>query len=388
MNREKRVDKAQLKVLFTVPFFAPGVARLPVVWDENIETACTDGQRILWNPKFFDRCTDPELVTVMCEEVGHCLFGHLWRAPADARTSSESWTKWNRACDQAVRWMMKEVSEQVTGRGLADPFPFPDKEQAEPQTCYRGFAEEQVYRMMPQSPPPGGGKSGQGQGKAFAEFSKPSADRAQQKRMKTEWESALMQSVAASKQRGNIPGCLKRYVDGLVSPEIPWWELVRNWLREQCNDDWNWSKPNVYFDESDFILPSLDSERMGAIVFATDTSGSIDAKALKRFQSEKQGCLDDLKPSRLLDIYCDCAITDEREYRPGETISRHAPGGGGTDFRPVFERCNRMETPPKCLVYLTDLHGAFPEAEPDYPVLWVVWSKEKAPFGHQVHIKQ
>jgi len=72
----------------------------------------------------------------------------------------------------------------------------------------------------------------------------------------------------------------------------------------------------------------------------------------------------------------------------GEQIGLTAPGGGGTDFRPVFEHTAKLDPPPKCLVYLTDLDGHFPAEAPDYPVVWVTWDQDaKAPFGETIRAR-
>lgn len=213
------------------------------------------------------------------------------------------------------------------------------------------------------------------------------ADPAVQKKLAHDWQNTLQQAVQMSKGRGDMPGGMGRFVDDLLNPKVPWWELVRNWLREQASDDWNWMKPNQYFGDCEFMLPSLDNDRMGPIVFATDTSGSIDQDCLKHFQTEKQNCLDDLKPAKLVDICCDSRIHQIKEYTQGDLIDRNAPGGGGTDFRPVFEHIAGMPEAPKCVVYLTDLDGSFPSEAPAYPVLWVTWDQTgKAPFGEVVRV--
>src|SRR6516165_10496118 len=137
----KRIEKAQLKVLFTVPFFGPGLMRLPVELDENVPTAFTNGVRIKFGTKFLDSLTDPRVVTVLCHEVRHCMLGHPWRAPMGV-----DWEQWNIATDHAVNLMLKEFSESVKAQNLADPFPFPDAADAycaDPQ--YSGLAEEIIY---------------------------------------------------------------------------------------------------------------------------------------------------------------------------------------------------------------------------------------------------
>jgi len=54
--------------------------------------------------------------------------------------------------------------------------------------------------------------------------------------------------------------------------------------------------------------------------------------------------------------------------------------GGGTDFRPLLKAME--EESPECVVYLTDMYGAFPEFPPDYPILWAsIYKDSVAPFG-------
>lgn len=390
-NRDKRLEKAQMRVLFTVPFFAPGVAKLPVKWDPAIDTACTDGEGIRWNPEFFDKLKDQELVTVLCHEVCHCLLGHIWRIPPGG-----DWDAWNQATDHAVNNMLKEFGEQVTAKRLADPFPFPDGQWCM-DPAFKGLSEEEIYSRIPKSNgsggnKPGKGKPGSGQGNKpgqgigqIGPNPKQVQDPAHAKKVKSDWDHTIMQCAQAAKGRGDLPGSMSQYIGEMLNPTVPWWELVRNWLREQCNDDWDFMKPNRLYSDSEFILPSLHSDRMGPIVFATDTSGSIDETIAAHFRTEKQNCLDDLRPSALVDIQCDTKIQKVEEYRPGDEISGEIHGRGGTSFCPVFEHVDKLPVAPKCVVYLTDLDGTFPDKEPDYPVLWVAYGGgTKAPFGEVV----
>lgn len=417
------MEDAQLKVVFQVPFFAAGVSKLPVVWDETIPTACTDGERIRYNPNWFDKWNDQEAVTVLCEEVGHCLLGHLWRAPEAC-----DWKLWNQACDQEVRNMMAEFAEKRKAKGLADPFPFPDPEKSTPNPVYRGMAAEIIYQILASQPKskqpgnqqqqqqggssqqkPGAGKpqpgkgagkpqpgkgppkpgAGDGEPEPFAEFEQPKKGDAQAeqkaKQQQNQWQSTLIQSLAAAKGQGHVPAGLKRFCDELINPKLPWWEILRSFLREQCNDDYCWTTPNPYYDDCEFILPAMESERMGTVIMAKDTSGSIDKRLLATFIAEEQNCLDDMRPDKIVDICCDSAIHRVKEYTQGDKVDGDAPGGGGTSFVPIFDYIEEHDIRPKCLVIFTDLDGAFPKREPDYPVLWVRYNtNKKAPFGETV----
>ena len=387
-TRNKRIERSQCRVIFTVPFFAPGVGKLPVVWDDSIDTACTEGKRIRWNPAFFDSLTDGQVLTVLVHETCHCLLGHMWRAPDGC-----DWGKWNIATDHCVNLMLKQFGADVMAKGLADPFPFPepaDSYCADPS--YAGMAEEAVYRALSDQPKGGngpgntGGKPSFGSMPSFGQIEQSKAGQSPDKKLAGEWANTLIQSAKLAQGQGNLPAELERLVGEMVHPQVPWWELLRSWLREQAEDDWDFMCPAPEYDATGFLMPSLKSERCGPIVFATDTSGSINGEMLARFQSEKQNCLETMRPKRLVDIYCDARIQAVYEYLPGADIAKTCPGGGGTDFRPVFRHVEEMGEPVKALVYLTDLDGTFPDSDPGLPVIWVTWSKGgKAPFGEVVY---
>ncbi len=394
--------------MFNAPFFAAGVARLPVIWDEtvmdgDIPTACTDGKVIRWNPKDFDNQADGGLVTTLCEEVCHCLFGHLWRFqgwPADASTI-------NQGCDHAVRLLMKEFSAIKLAQNKADPFVFPEPKDAyQPDPKFTGMSEEQIVRELMNRPrrPPGGGKSpGGGKGKAgaskvpqtgssahsmpsFGQFQVGLPGQTHDKALRNDWQNTLIQSVAAMKQRGDLPASIKRFVDELVSPRVPWPELLRSWLREQCAEDWDWRSPCLEMSDSGFILPSLKSERMGPVIFGSDWSGSTH-NLIGLFHSEKQSALDSLRPERLIDIGFDTKVAWEKEYFPGDTILPEVACGGGTCFKDFFRHCSELSPPPKCAVVLTDMDGTMPDEHPPFPVIWCSTEKNRsAPFGQVIYV--
>jgi len=421
MNRDKRVEKAQTGVVFRVPFFAPGVAKLSVVFGDGgpYGTACTNGERIDFKSEWFDKLTDGNVVTVECHEVCHELLGHRWRAPAEAVADDGLWKLWNQAADHEVNLMLKEWSAQVMASGKADPFPFPEPANAycaDPR--FSGQCAEQIYPVLrseqdsgngPGKHPLGQGGVGSGQGvsgyppngpgsnagqkpsphsmPAFGQFTPPKPNNpVSNNQTRNDWRVTLTQCVQIARGQETLPAGMERLVGKLLTPKVDWVDLLRSFLREQCADDWSWEKPNPYFDESGLMLPRLESEHMAGVVFAVDSSGSIDQDLLARFRSEQQAALDDLCPEFLLDIVCDARVHRVTEYRAGDHIKTDAPGGGGTDFRPIFEHCDGLQQAPKCLVILTDLWGTFPDKAPDWPVLWVVYgnSDPKAPFGEVV----
>lgn len=121
-------------------------------------------------------------------------------------------------------------------------------------------------------------------------------------------------------------------------------------------------------------------------MIGVDTSGSIGSTELEQFAGEISAISDEAKPERIHIVYCDAAVQAVQEFGASEPIELKPKGGGGTDFRPVFEWVDRNGIQPACLIYLTDLCcDSYPEP-PGYPVLWVTDSRRIAPFGETLCI--
>ncbi len=136
------------------------------------------------------------------------------------------------------------------------------------------------------------------------------------------------------------------------------------------------------------MLPSLHSAQLD-IVIALDTSGSIKSAEIEEFLSEISALKGQIR-ARITLIPCDAAIADGAPwvFEPWEDISLEASvqGGGGTDFRPVFQWLDEQAVKPDLLVYFTDAEGVFPELEPLYPVLWLVKGRQITPWGQRIQL--
>ena len=135
-------------------------------------------------------------------------------------------------------------------------------------------------------------------------------------------------------------------------------------------------------------MPSLQSQRLGPLVIAVDTSGSIDDVTLQLFGGGIVGAVEACRPARLYVLYSDAAVHRVDTFEPDQPLTFQAVGGGGTDFRPAFAWVEaNLEEPPAGLIYLSDLAGQFGEQAPDYPVLWAsIDPSGKAPWGEVVEV--
>jgi len=119
-----------------------------------------------------------------------------------------------------------------------------------------------------------------------------------------------------------------------------------------------------------------------------DTSCSIGQKTLDQVMAELSSIVVDFRCEIYL-VWCDSRIHGIERFQDGYLPERLIPkGGGGTDFRPVFEWVDGESIDPSCLIYFTDLCGDFPESGPMYPVLWITEGKalKEVPFGEVIEV--
>lgn len=438
----RRVEKAMNRLLIHEPFWASLALRMKLVEaGPEAVTAFTDGERIVFNREFTEKLPDDQLGTLIAHEVSHPALGHLWRKPAGYDyKDSFIWQCWQKACDNEVNLLLQQ-SNDAAGRN-AVPFPFPTGEfTPEMQDRFKGKAAEIIFKeLISEKPPkqPQGGSSkkgskqanlaggsgnntngageqgnagksssgannspssGQGDSTAmpntpdpqtgWGEFIPSEGNKQQQKEQQREWEEAVIQATVACKHQGSLPAHFKRLVDAIINPTEDWKQLTDQFLRERATDDYSFRRPNMKF-HGDFIMPVLDSERVGVVMFAVDTSGSIDDKLLGEFKGKIQDCLDELNPKKVVVICCDARVQSITEYIPGDTVGEHGrdfTGGGGTVFQPVWDKCEMMEDSVTACIFLTDMYANFGK-EPPFPVLWLTKTEDHdAPFGKTVRMQ-
>lgn len=235
----------------------------------------------------------------------------------------------------------------------------------------------------------GGGDDSKGSDCPAGEV-RPAPKGADTKQLEQEWKQAVDLAAKAAAARGTLPGSLKRAVEDALKPSVDWREVLRMFVqRSWTAADYTWQMPSTRYLPQGLYLPRLASETLPSIVVAIDTSASIWGRLLAAFQAEVAAIADELRPDLTFIVYCDAKVQRVDQFESGEPVEFNHAGGGGTDFRPVFDWVEKEGHQPACLVYLTDLLGAFPDSEPEYPVLWVTPpTRKKAPWGEQVEMQK
>ena len=214
------------------------------------------------------------------------------------------------------------------------------------------------------------------------------ASEADKKQMEEDWKIAVAQAARQQKTCGNLPGELQKMVDEIVNPTVDWRELLRRFVNERAREDYSWFPPNRRYVGQGIYLPSTRSEKMGEMVLGYDSSGSVGRKETNQFAGETSSIVEE-NGAHVTVIYCDTRVANVEEFGPDDMpIELNPRGGGGTDFRPVFDYVEEHDLEPACLIYFTDGYcNSFPKEEPAYPVLWACTRKGfEPPFGEVIEV--
>ena len=206
-----------------------------------------------------------------------------------------------------------------------------------------------------------------------------------------DWRRATNEAALTAKARGNYGGDIARVVNAATEAKVDWIAVLRRFVQEIASADYSWTRANPRYAPLGIYLPALRADGLGPMVIAIDTSGSVDDVQLSQMEAESRAIIAEANPVRTTVMYCDTRVTAVETFERGEPVTLTAKGGGGTDFRPVFAHVETMDEAPACLAYLTDLAGVFPDAAPDYPVLWVHTGRRyraaTVPFGEVVAVR-
>ena len=203
----------------------------------------------------------------------------------------------------------------------------------------------------------------------------------------------MHQAASVARAPGKVPRAVEATLRNAHRSRLDWRSLLRRYLLGTAAKDYSWSVPNRRFIDSGLYLPSVRSEGMDAIALIIGTSGSLPLHTLEAFWSEIREIADELEPERIVLLQVDTALRKANEYSPGELPEQLSlKGRGGTDFRPGFRWLDEQGIRPACCLYFTDMEcNRYPDAEPDFPVLWVNYSTSpsdwnREPWGERIDL--
>lgn len=357
---------------------------IPVV-DSRLPTAGTDGKNVFFNARFMASRSEQDRRFIIAHEVWHCALGHLRR-----QLARDAWL-WNQACDYEVNHLLDEELGHHPRDALWD-------------RRFHGLSAEEVYARLARGdhqPRPGQqvldthdlGQRDSATGESAVhdpDFAPDlPASGSEEQALAESWRQRLV-AVAQQRERmpGSLPGSLKRIIRDIRNPQVPWQQLLARFLAKQNGGARQWLPPSRRHIHRGLYLPSRYGSHLELTV-ALDNSGSC-AGDLPDFMAELRGVLASFNRVSLrvlvfdTRIQCELRLTEQDLHRLDKL---DLPGGGGTDFHPVFEACDQQ--PPQALIILTDGYAGAPEQAPNYPVLWALAAEGRCPvdWGERLFLK-
>ena len=381
LTAEQRLSKALVAIMGSPKYTAlAGVLMIGEKTVNDVPTACTNGRDEMYGREFVEGLTDAELRGLVLHENYHKLYQHMstWKHLWEIDPQSA-----NQAMDYVIN--IKIADDNTDGFAVIPKGGLLDAK-------YRGMDTAQVFNLIHQSDD--GDGDGDGDGEMDEHDWKGAQDLSDEEKgaLARDIDEAIRQGALAA---GKMGGTGSRDLEALLKPQVDWREVLREFISTTCagNDYSTWARPNRRLMSQGVYMPSGISQRVGELVVAIDTSGSISNSTLTAFLSEVKSICDTVHPEQVRLLYWGHEVVGDESYKTDELdgliTSTKPRGGGGTDVNCVTQYMTAEGINPQACIVLTDGHLYGGWGEWSCPVLWTVIDNESAvpTAGTAIHIK-
>ena len=365
-NPRERVVKAKIQLQREAPFFAHLVLSMTIKEDKNIPSmgVSFDGNA-RYNPDWIDTLTDSQIKGVLCHEVMHVALSHL------ARLGKKDMFMWNVACDMLINWMISIEGFELPKEGILPKYgstyeiPFKDTKLV---VDVKDKTANEVYELLQKEAEANGG--GQGEGSCGGEggdlpkgfdqhdYGEGLTDD-EVRQVEKEWKGKIADAYVAAREkyRGDIPGYLKRLVEELLHPKLPWKPLLYQYITKDIPFNSTYRKPGRRTYSTGVYMPSEVKENLNVLV-TVDCSGSISTDEYQEFISEIHGIASAFEQIDMRLLHWDTQVNLDKKItrvNKNELLETEVTGGGGTRMGCVKEYIedNNINNP-TISVHLTD----------------------------------
>lgn len=388
-----KIDGARKDLQLRYPYLTFLILKFPVsVKKYSIPSyAALEKDKIYFNETYIHELSRNEIMAVLAHEHFHAFLGHI------SRLGRRDPFLWNTACDIVVNIILKDLKFSLP-KGVILP---------KNENDYRGKSAEEVYDMLKGTDPVKlKGLYGKMDNHSFWEEIAKRAEEGDKeaKEFLEEIERVSQGLKEYLKQlekvaKGDIPAELLRQAQIVEKQYISWKFLLRKYLSETLHRvNYSFLPPNpVFWETYDIALPKIKrTGRSAKIALAIDTSGSMAADELSEILGEIHSLL------RGMDVDLNIFIGDCGEpvkmklnsitNRDGvKKIAEKLMGGGGTDFRPIFNALKKLPVidRPKALFFFTDGDGDYPSRQPPFDTIWILTKGDRqVPFGKKIVLER
>ncbi len=373
MDALTKMSAARTRLILDKPFLGALALRLPLIEVEGdwLETTWSNGKSLYYKRIYIDSLDVAQTQFALSREAMHCALLHFYRRANRVKSL------WENACNLAVNPILIEDGLQPT----PDTVFLPE---------YSGMSAEEIYPLLWNSDT----QQESSHDAAYEDTQRQSMQQQQaylsqseMEMLASQWRQRLASAAQQAMQAGKLSAEIARLVDSFLQPKLPWRSLLAHHLSATARNDYSYIRPNNRRGDP-AVYPGLRSEEIN-LVIAIDTSGSIRDEEIEQFFAEVNAIKGQIR-ARIVLLCCDAEIAEgfPRTFECWDDFQLKTPvkGGGGTDFRPVFDWVERQDIKPDSLVYFTDACGNFPDINPNYPVVWLIKGKQLVPFGVRVQL--
>ncbi|BBG66676.1 Sll7028 protein [Hydrogenimonas sp.] len=382
MSVEEKIAKAKSRLVLKHPYFGMLALRLKSE-PGDVEAFLSDGRTLQYNEEYFEKEPVETLEFAFANSVMHHVLAHENR-----RMSRLGWL-WQLATDYAINSMLKSNGFEIPARvNYEERFEgmyaeeiyallkdeIRNEDYSDDESNEEGFNEQNRDRMKESPPAENGSRKDENMPLPPAEL---------QPDLQEEWARAMKDALDRAEEQGERPLGVERLFAHDGEAATDWRSELYQAVNRHMRSDYTFSRPNKKVLSAGIYLPSTCSEALN-IAVAIDSSGSVDEKLLGLFVSELEAILLSF-PDVCVDlIICDAKIQGIYRFVSGEILDFSVKGGGGTDFRPVFDYIEAELPQTSLLIYFTDAKGSFPQEEPSFDTVWAVPEESDLPFGRSV----
>lgn len=381
------ISRAKEHLILYNPFFAYLALQIEFVREDEVGTSSIDGIVFRYNQQWLEEHDHRWIAGLIAHGMGHVLLLHPLRA------EGKNIERWNKASDYAVNMLLSKSNISLIN-DLFDP-------------SFGGLDTEQIYELLKGEDEGENdeGNSEAGSDNGFAGFNDGTDFKSEDgsdackvampdmtETPESEMESIVSQKIMDAATQAEMCGegmsdAVKEAVNAVKEPKKDWREILHKFTAELARNDYDWQRPDLSYLQRDIYIPGLHNEEIGGIVFAIDTSASIDRTLLEEFLSELKEAVSQMTEEVTV-IHCDTKVRKVEQVQTEEVDKIEPEGRGVTSFYPVFNHIDDNDIEPKALVYFTDGQCWDKLVEPNYPVLWVIYDNKnfKPQFGEVINI--
>lgn len=393
-------------------FLAPALGAMPFVFDTSTLRVGTDSESFFYNPRFLMETylRHPYMVNrAYLHVILHCLFRHMHSAMEHIENEANH-KLWDLSCDIAAEHVLDGLDANAVRRvpdELREGWYTRLEKEVKILTAERLFHFFQELRSS-------GGLPNELLTKLMKEFTvddhsfwyrdkkKQNAPEQQQtltpeeiRQNEDQWKQRARQvkeSIDANGKKGSsAAGALDQMLGFSVRRRRTYHELLRHFTveREECRIDPDSFDYGYYYfgmerygnmpliEENEY----MESRKIQDFVIAIDTSASCSDGLIAQFLNETADVLMDenmyFRKARIHILQCDTQVRSDTLLTSAEEMKTyadgfHIQGGGGTDFRPVFEYVKTLDLEAlRGLIFFTDGLGTYPKTPTPYETAFV-----------------